>query len=99
MTDRETLMIAGKARWLLEGGAQELSDDERVLLLALAQLELDSGRQITDEEREALDRIAASVKGVDAHEITKAIDQMVTAKPKAERKLDWSELKGRIKRD
>lgn len=98
MTDKETLMIAGKARWLLEGGAQELSDEERVLLLALAQLEVDSGRQVTEEERAALKRIAASVQSVDAQEISKAIDQMVTAEPKAGRELDWSDLKKRIKR-
>lgn len=97
MTDEESLMIAGKARWLLEGGAQELSAGERALLLALAQLEADSGRKVTEEEKEALDRIA-STQSFDAAEIARAVQQMKTAEAKKERKLDWSEVKNRLKR-
>ncbi len=97
MTDKESLMLAGKARWLLEGGAQELSAGEKALLLALANLEADSGREITKEEKEALDQIAAT-QSFDAEEIARAVQEMKTAEAKKERKLDWSELKNRLKR-
>ena len=90
-------MLAGKARWLLEGGAQELSAGERALLLAIAQLESDGTRKITEEEKEALDHIA-STQSFDADEIARAVQQMKTAEAKKERKLDWSELKNRLKR-
>jgi len=98
MTERDTLMVAGKARWLLEGGVDELDDEERALLLALASLEAGTGRSITDEERAAIDQMVARA-GADGDEITRAVKHMVEAKPKTNRALDWSELKKRIKHE
>ncbi len=97
MTDKESLMVAGKARWLLEGGVDQLSDEERALLLALASLEADMGRPITEEEQAALDKILERV-GDEGAEITRAVRHMVKAKAKSSRKLDWSALKKRLKR-
>jgi hypothetical protein len=97
MTEQDTLMVAGKARWLLEGGLDELDEGERALLLALANLEADTGRTVTQEEREALDRIAERSEK-DADDIAQAIRHMVEAKATKNRRLDWSALKRRIQR-
>lgn len=98
MTDQDSLMVAGKARWLLEGGADELDEGERALLLALANLEADMGRTVTEEERRALDEIAAR-SAVDGDEIAQAIKHMIEAEPKQNRQLDWSDLKDRLRRE
>ena len=97
MTDQETLMVAGKARWLLEGGIDELEDDERALLLALVSLEADTGRQLTPEEQQALDAIVSRT-GVDGEEITRAVKHVVQAKAKKNRRLDWSAFIARLRR-
>jgi hypothetical protein len=98
MTDKDSLMIAGKARWLLEGGIDKLDDGERALLLALANLEVDTGRTVTEEERQALDQIAARTD-VEGDEIAQAIKHMIEAEPKESRRLDWSDLKDRLRRE
>lgn len=97
MTDQDALMAAGKARWLLEGGIDKLDDDERALLIALVSVEADTGRPLTEEEQQALDKIVAHA-GVDGEEITRAVRHMVKAKAKSERRLDWSALKSRLRR-
>jgi hypothetical protein len=97
MTEQDTLMVAGKARWLLEGGIDELDDGERALLLALASLDADTGRPVTQEERKVLDQIAAR-SGADGEEITQAVKHMVEAKAKRNRRLDWSALAKRFRR-
>ena len=97
MTDEENLMSAGKARWLLEGGLEKLSDEERALLLAMVSLDADTGRTLTDEEKQALDALVARAGG-DGAEISRAIKHMVQAKPKKRSDLDWSDLKKRLRR-
>lgn len=97
MTEQDTLMVAGKARWLLEGGIDELDDGERALLLALASLDADTGRTVTQEERQVLDQIAAR-SGADGDDITQAVKHMVEAKAKRNRRLDWSALAKRFRR-
>ena len=97
MTGQDSLMVSGKARWLLEGGIDELDEGERALLLALANLEAGTGRTVTSEEREALDRIAER-SGRDAEEISRAIKHMVEAETKKTSLLDWSALKRRLRR-
>jgi hypothetical protein len=97
MTDEENLMSAGKARWLLEGGLEKLSDEERALLLAIVSLDADTGRTLTDEEKQALDALVARAGG-EGEEISRAIKHMVEAKPKKRSDLDWSDLKKRLRR-
>jgi hypothetical protein len=97
MTDQETVMAAGKARWLLEGGVEKLDEEERALLVALVSLEADTGRALTAEEKEALDQIVARA-GVDGEEIARAVKHMVEAETKKEHQLDWSALKARLRR-
>jgi hypothetical protein len=97
MTDKDTVMATGKARWLLEGGIDELDEEERALLLALVRLEADTGRTLTDDEREALDQILART-GADGEGITRAVKHIVDAKAQDNRRLDWSALKARLRR-
>jgi hypothetical protein len=97
MTDQDHLMLEGKARWLLEGGIEKLDEDERALLLALVSLEVGTGRAITADEQAALDQIVERT-GMDGEEITRAVKHMVEAKPTKPKKLDWSDLKRRLRR-
>ena len=80
---------------LLKGGGKKLTDDERALVLALAEVEADS---LSEEERAALDKLRAQVKGYDTEELTQAVEHMVKAKPVEGRKLEWPELKGKRRR-
>lgn len=84
----------GVTRKLLEGGGEGLNDDERALLLALAQVDAE---HLTDRERAALEKLKAQVEDYDAEELTRAVEHMVTAKPKEGAKLEWPELKRRRK--
>lgn len=95
MTDEQSVMAEGKARWLLDGGIDQLDEDERALLLALVRLEADTGRALTDEEQEALDQIAARGE-LDGEGIARAVKQMVEAEPRKNRRQDWSALKARL---
>ena len=97
MTEQDDIMLEGKARWLLEGGIDKLDDDERALLLALVSLEADTGRALTADEQAALAEILERT-GMDGEEITRAVRHMVEAKPTKTKKLDWSDLKRRLRR-
>jgi hypothetical protein len=92
MTQKGTVMAEGKARWLLEGGIDELDDDELAFLLALISLEVDTGRTLTEDELEVLDQIMVRT-GIDGEEISHAIKQLVQAKPRNDPPLDWSDLR------
>ncbi len=79
MTEEEPLFVAGKAKWLLEN-ARKLTPDQRALLLAMANLDVQSGRQLTVEERAALDELASQSDGYNPDEIEQAMRHMVEAK-------------------
>lgn len=84
----------GKAEWLLKH-ADQLNEDERALLLAITELEKETGRKLTDEERAALEKLSAASSGFDAASIRDAVQKMVessTRKPKIE---DWPSDLGR----
>ncbi len=78
MTEEEPLFVAGKAKWLLEN-ARKLTPEQRALLLAMADLDVQSGRQLTAEERAALDELASQSDGYNPDEIEQAMRQMVKA--------------------
>ena len=82
-------------RRLLEGRGKRLTDDQRALLLALA--EVDAGT-LSEEERAALDKLREQVKSYDAEELTRAVEHMVTAKTQTDRKLEWPGLKGKLEK-
>ena len=54
MSKDEPLFAKGKAQWLLEN-ARKLTPDQRALLLALTDLDVAAGHQLTSEERAALE--------------------------------------------
>ena len=87
MAKRTSLFVAGKAQWLLEN-ARTLPPDQRALLLAMADLDVQAGRTITPEDRAALDELAAQAEGYDPGEIERAMQQMVEAKP-IHAGIDW----------
>jgi hypothetical protein len=80
---------------LLEGGGEKLTDDERALLLAMAEV---NAENLSEQEREALDELKAQMKGYDAGALVQAVEHMIKAEPVEGRKLEWPELKSRRKR-
>jgi arginyl-tRNA synthetase len=84
----DTLFSAGKARWLLEN-VEKLDEDERALLLAIAELSKDTGRELTEEEQAALDKLASETQAFDAGEIQAAVQKMVKTKTKRKSGLEW----------
>ena len=93
-----TLFSAGKARWLLEN-VGKLDEGQRALLLAIAELDKDTGRELTDEERAALDKLAAETQGFNPVEIQTAVHKMVKGKAKRKPIKDWpSSIVRRFKR-
>jgi hypothetical protein len=93
----KTVFSPGKARWLVEN-VEQLDESERALLLALAQLDQDTGRKLTDEERAALDKLAAETHDFSASEIQGAIHKMVEGQPQRKAGDEWpSDLKRKFK--
>jgi len=88
----EPVLSPGGARRLLEG-REDLTDDERALLLALASVDAEAGRSLDENERAALDELKAQMEGYDAEELAQAVQHMVTAKPRKGRRLKWPALK------
>jgi len=56
---------------------RELSEDERALLLALAELDQETGTSLSPEMQELLQALAASLKSYDPEEIRAAIRRVV----------------------
>jgi len=83
----DTLFVAGKAKWLLEN-ARKLTPDQRALLLAVADLEQNTGRQLSAQEREAIDRLVEAQEGYNPSEIEQAVQYMIKAKAKR-KVVDW----------
>lgn len=81
-------------RRLLKNGGKKLTDDERALLLAL--IEADAAH-LNEDEQAALDQMRAQLEDYDAEELSRAVDHMVTAKPRRGRKLKWPELKSKLR--
>ena len=83
----------GISRLLAEGGGEDLNDDERALLLALVGAETEAGRELSEEEHAALDKLKTQVEGYDAEDLAQAVKRMVTAQSRDSRKLKWPKLK------
>jgi hypothetical protein len=81
---------------LLEGGVDNLSNDERALLLALIGAEAESGRELSEEERSAMKSLADQIEGYDAGDLARAVEHMVKAKTREGEKLDWPDLKDKL---
>ena len=83
----DALFVAGKAKWLLEN-ARKLTPDQRALLLAVADLEQSRGRQLSAEDRAAVDELAEAQEGYDPDDIEKAVQYMIKAKTKR-KVVEW----------
>ena len=83
----DTLFAAGKAKWLLEN-ARQLTSDQRALLIAIADLAQSSGRAMTDEEHQAVDKLIEMQEGYDPRDIERAIQHITQAKTKR-KVVDW----------
>ncbi len=92
----ESLFSPGKARWLLEN-VEKLEEGDRALLLAIAELSKDTGRELSEEERAALDKLAAETQGFDPVEIRDAVQKMVDSKTTHKPDQDWSGVSQRLK--
>jgi len=88
----EPVLSPGGARRLLEG-REDLTDDERALLLVLAGVDAETGRSLDENERAALDELRAQMEGYDAEELVQAVKHMVTAKSRKGHRLKWPALK------
>lgn len=84
-------------RRLLDGGGDDLTDDERALLLALIGVEAEAGRSFSEEERAAIDKLESQVEGYDADDLAQAVKHLVTAESRKERELEWPELKQKLR--
>ncbi len=87
MSKEDPLFAKGKAQWLLEN-ARKLTPDQRALLLAIVDLDVASGRQLSPEERAALEELSTQTEGYDASEIQQAMKHMVEAQTKR-KVVDW----------
>jgi hypothetical protein len=83
----EPVFMAGKAEWLLKNAGQ-LTPEQRALLLAVAQLDVESGHKLTAEEQAALNELSADTEGFDPKEIQDAVRHMVEAKAKR-KTIEW----------
>ena len=88
----EPVLRPDGVRRLLEG-REDLTDDERALLLALIGADAEAGRSLSEKEHAALDKLKAQVEGYNAEELADAVKHMVTSKPREGQKLEWPELK------
>ncbi len=91
--DKDTVFNPGKARWLQGKGGEQLGEEQKVLLIAMAQLEADLGRELSDEEKQALDSLADQLKDTDIEVIKTAVRQMVTKPADPNRQTDWPDIK------
>ena len=97
MTKRkqESIFNPEGVKKLLKGGGKKLTDEERALLVAMAEVEADN---LSDEERQAMEKLRVQVEDYDLDELSRAVEHMVSAKAKKGRKLKWPELKRRRRR-
>lgn len=89
----ETVFQPGGARRLLEGQGENLTDDERALLLALISVDAEAGKSLGDEGDPALEKLRSQMEDYDADALAQAAKHLVKAKARKGRKLEWPELK------
>lgn len=90
----------GIRRLLAEGGAEDLNDDEKALLLALVEADSETGRSFSERELAALESLKSQVEGYDAEEVVQAVKHMITGQTREGKRLEWPELEQeRRKRD
>jgi hypothetical protein len=97
--DTNSVLRPEGIRGLLEGGVDNLTQDERALLLALISVEAEAGKDFDEEERAAIEKLKAQVEDYDTNELAQAMKHLVTAKPRADqKKLEWPDLKQKLRK-
>jgi len=91
----EGILSSEGIRKLLSGG-EAFSDAERALLVALIGVELETGREPSEEERAALEALMEQAEGIDVDAITEAVKKAVRAEAEKGRKADWSKVEDRL---
>ncbi|NLE43740.1 MAG: hypothetical protein GX620_03365 [Chloroflexi bacterium] len=91
--EERTVFNAPSARRLLKGGGKGLTEDERAMVVAMAEVDIASGAQLDEESRAILAKLKAGLKDYNVDELEQAIHRLVTAEPRGEHPLDWSDLK------
>jgi hypothetical protein len=92
---QESIFSPEGVKKLLKDGGKKLTDDERALLVAMAEVDADS---LSEEERKAVETLRGQVEGYDTEELSRAVKHMVSAKAKKGRKIKWPELRRRRRR-
>ena len=87
----------GKARWLLQH-IDQLDDDQRALLLAITELDKDMGRELTEEEHAAVEKLAAETQGFSPAEIRDAVQKMIEGKTTHKSAENWADVSRRLKK-
>jgi hypothetical protein len=92
---QETVFNPKGVKKLLRGGGKKLTDEERALIVAMAEVE---AANLSEDEREAVEKLRDQVEDYDPDELSRAVEHMMSAKAKKGRKLKWPELKRRPSR-
>ncbi len=91
--DEDTVFNPGKAQWLQAKGGNQLDEGQKALLLAFTQLEANLGRELSDEEKKALDLLADQLKDYDLAFIKTAVRQLINKPADPDRQTDWPDIK------
>ena len=91
------LFSPGKARWLLEH-VDQLDEDQRALLLAITELDKDTGHELTEDERAAIEKLATETQGFSPVEIRDAVQKMIDGRTTHKSDQDWAEIGRRLKK-
>jgi hypothetical protein len=59
---------------------------------------LETGRELSEEERKAPEALMEQAEGFDVDAITEVVKKAVRAEAEEERKADWSNLKDRFEK-
>ena len=92
---QETVFNPKGVKKLLRGGGKKLTDEERALIVAMAEVE---AANLSEDEREAVEKLRDQVEDYDPDELSRAVEHMMSAKAKKGRKVKWPELKRRRQR-
>jgi hypothetical protein len=96
-TSDKSLFRPGKARSLQED-KEELDSSQRALLLALTQVESEMGRELSPEEKAAVEAICGKMDDADCEDIVRAVRKMVETPADPDRVTSWPELRDRLDR-
>jgi hypothetical protein len=91
--EKASVFNPGKAQWLQEKGKRVLDENQKALLLAVTQLEADLGRELSDEEKQAVDTLAKQLDKFNFEAIKTAVKQMVSKPADPDRQIEWPDIK------